>query len=268
MNTATQCVDTVLAEAAPALADLLIASDAAEENSYRVEEVLRRVICADKDNDAPRLRLADWWTVQGLENQAEFVRVQCALWEECAGAAQGAFATARELDLRERERVLLAEKNARRFPKHADAIQWRRGFMHTITLAAHAWIQYVDAFLGHEPLEVVKLTTVPEIEWLDENCAPVYGAGTTERVRLVGMKQHIQSYSFIESGYGLPRLILEMCYPGIEFEVPHGMLMGKPVYLMNAISPGSNSDITLGDWRDFQNSLNRLHRGPRDAHAP
>lgn len=72
---ARACIDCALATGK----DLAIAADAAEETNDRVEDVLRRLICAEKGNDAHRLRLAAWWKANGRPERGEFVEVQCEL---------------------------------------------------------------------------------------------------------------------------------------------------------------------------------------------
>jgi uncharacterized protein (TIGR02996 family) len=90
------------------------------------------------DDDAPRLRYADWLADNGDPCRAEFIRVQCQL-------AEGALSPECAEALREREEKLLKENEARWLPfapgsPSADDMPrtcWLRGFVRS--LVSYRW---------------------------------------------------------------------------------------------------------------------------------
>jgi uncharacterized protein (TIGR02996 family) len=72
-------------------------------------QTLLAAVLDHPDDDAPRLRYADWLVENGDPSRAEFIRVQC----ECA---EGALGPERAQALREKQVKLLQENESRWLP--------------------------------------------------------------------------------------------------------------------------------------------------------
>ncbi len=136
-----------------------------------------RSICADPDDDTPRLAYADWLEEQGQGERAEFIRVQCELAKcrDCHGTGRKPNPARNDTKrhnagqfkmiladtvacctddgskaLRRRERELLGTDFCRwgvrieGFTSH-----YRRGFVHAVTCTAAAWLAHADALAWH-----------------------------------------------------------------------------------------------------------------------
>src|SRR5262245_43887591 len=96
------------------------------------EAALLDAVRAAPDDDAPRLRYADWLAERG-DARAELIRVQCELARPDVPAARRA-----QLLLRERE-LFGARRDEWLQPLRAlhvegDQVTWRRGFVEEVTL--------------------------------------------------------------------------------------------------------------------------------------
>src|SRR5689334_8020900 len=95
------------------------------------EQAFLAEICANPDDDAPRLVYADWLDEHGDAERAEFIRLQCQLARTPRHP--------RLQELRRREKQLLAEHEADWLgPLHGALRKWkfRRGFLHTVDATA------------------------------------------------------------------------------------------------------------------------------------
>jgi uncharacterized protein (TIGR02996 family) len=111
-------------------------------------EALLRAVCANPDEDTPRLVFADWLEENGEEARAEFIRLQCA------SARLPAASSARQ-HKENRIRFLLQQYDASwrgnlpHDPSHRWGETFLRGFIHDITLLesieVHALKRYLDA---------------------------------------------------------------------------------------------------------------------------
>jgi uncharacterized protein (TIGR02996 family) len=54
----------------------------AADSTYPVNPALEAAVIADAENDAPRLVYSDWLEEHGDLTRADFIRVQCALWDK------------------------------------------------------------------------------------------------------------------------------------------------------------------------------------------
>jgi len=144
-------------------------------------------ICADPDNDLPRLVYADYLEEQGEEDRAEFIRVQCELartddphgdryWDGQLDGGPKCYQRRRTLRGREQELLLsrgatwvrpIAESatKTRMLVNHGlegneDGIcwKWRRGFVEEIALPSADWLIYGPALVQVAPLQVVRLS--------------------------------------------------------------------------------------------------------------
>lgn len=152
-------------------------------------------IKAAPGEDLPRLVMADYLDDCGQAERAEFVRVQCRIHETKDRVMHRLFGGGKIPDplvvehagLRRREEELLFTWAADWWPllsgfawttgptssmtgfgvrsatSAAPASWFHRGFIHTLTLPADAWVRYGDDLLAREPVAEVRLTTVPAV---------------------------------------------------------------------------------------------------------
>ncbi len=114
----------------------------------------------NETDDSLRMAIADWIEEHDQPERAEFIRLQLKTqWS--IGVLNS---------WRERERELLdwhglewlnPSLMALESERAGCACQWRRGFVHAITLSAAAWIANADAILAAQPVREVTLTTWP-----------------------------------------------------------------------------------------------------------
>jgi uncharacterized protein (TIGR02996 family) len=142
-------------------------------------EAFLRAILEDPADDTPRLAFADWLTDQGEGPRAEFIRVQVELRQyplaiEEAKPGGAIPATKRYGQLRTRERELLLARNdggaTNRWawghhvshligePWSADSVQFRRGFVESVTLTAADFLRHAEALFRAQPITRVTLS--------------------------------------------------------------------------------------------------------------
>src|SRR5262245_10476077 len=110
-------------------------------------EALLAAVCANPDDETPRLVFADWLTENGNESRAEFIRVQIELPTCGAGA--------RRLHLSRREHDLLSRhedewiKSIRPYVFEWSNSPWsfRRGFVERLELQAETFIERGEKLL-------------------------------------------------------------------------------------------------------------------------
>lgn len=170
-------------------------------------------ICAQPEDDTTRLVFADWLEESGELERAEFIRVQCkiatiasgCLCGQCHPRGQhhnGPCAVDREdRNLRRRERDLLVDpwktswlgeavREATIFGRASPdqvshGLRWKRGFVVSIACAWADWRDHHSKIAWHpsqnrecpetaQPIEEVRLTTLPEREWCHQNDPVLY----------------------------------------------------------------------------------------------
>jgi uncharacterized protein (TIGR02996 family) len=148
-------------------------------------------VLAHPDLDWPRLVYADWLEEHGEGARAEFIRVQCEAHQLQHGpgkhadhpeAEKNCVLCARLTALRRRERELL-ESHRREWTNlvpgyvtdawaldeprppyvYGARVQYRRGFVASITCTAADWLAHADAITAATPLEEVTLTNRPDL---------------------------------------------------------------------------------------------------------
>jgi uncharacterized protein (TIGR02996 family) len=112
-------------------------------------------VCADPDDDAPRLIFADWLDERG-DPRGEFIRVQVALARLPAGDPGAA-------DLCDREATLLARYHARWSEPLKGVAGWtefRRGFVETVNIEARTFFRRAPDLFRLAPVRHVRLLDV------------------------------------------------------------------------------------------------------------
>jgi uncharacterized protein (TIGR02996 family) len=142
---------------------------------------LLRAICAEPDDDTPRLVCADWLEEHGDADRAAFIRIQVELARlEAAGQGKSLEADT----LRKKERAYLGPYSVkpgfwaaeacpelvRVIPgergkplesmrvEGAEQVTFRRGFVESVLCPAVDWIRHGPAVRGRQPVRRVALT--------------------------------------------------------------------------------------------------------------
>lgn len=207
-----------------------------------------KAICAEPEDDTPRLVYADWLDEQGDADRAEFIRVQCELAHDpgrekaCRETCQPPdFEGCPQRALCRREKELLSEHEtewrgpilgAQRLA--VDASTWvgyrsvlyfwpaefRRGFVGAITCSWQDWRTHHAALLLSAPLTAVRFTTWPELEYVKR-------VGLKHTVRLRGMGRLVNASAHdahrIIHGSLAPPLISQLLvleWPRLTFGLP------------------------------------------------
>lgn len=119
----------------------------------RLRDALAEVVAAPED-DVPRMAYADLLVAQG-DPRGEFIRVQCAL-------ANGDVEYLEKTELRERVGQLLSAHGAAWLSDvgldSKTPVEWRRGFVDTVTLAGEDFAgELGESLLAREPVRHAKL---------------------------------------------------------------------------------------------------------------
>jgi uncharacterized protein (TIGR02996 family) len=142
---------------------------------------LLRAICAEPDDDTPRLVAADWLEEHGDPDRAAFIRIQVEL-ARLGAAGQG---KSLEVDaLRKKERAYLGPyavyrsiwaaeacpQLVRVIPgergkslesmrvEGAERLTFRRGFVEAVECRAALWLEHGSAVRGQQPIRNIHLT--------------------------------------------------------------------------------------------------------------
>jgi len=123
-------------------------------------------ICDHPADDTPRLIYADWLEEHGEEKRAELIRVQCEL--SLADAVlidldENRDESVKLMNLMVREDELLDEFRSVWAGESLSSIDplgcvFRRGFVHAIRCEESYWLEYGQAIMRSQPVEVVRLT--------------------------------------------------------------------------------------------------------------
>jgi len=151
------------------LPEVQIAADCAEEyDPEQFEAVMRRWIIMDKDDDLPRLRLAEWWIGNGQRERGEFVKVQC----EAEKVRDRLLFSIDPKDAEKYSELRRIEEQLRKcdsFPcwiqdairKHMGWSCFRRGFIQEIHCTGENFLKHADRILCREPICQVSLNKWP-----------------------------------------------------------------------------------------------------------
>lgn len=149
------------------------------------EAALLAAIIAEPSEDTLRLAFADWLDENDQPERAEFIRVQVEIARHVADWAASDGNAASELDdLRRRERELQHGSDKRGVINEFRWLgsplrsfiygaycepQFRRGFVHQLMCRWDQWLAHAGAILKQNPIELVKLTTMPRLSgaWKD-----------------------------------------------------------------------------------------------------
>jgi uncharacterized protein (TIGR02996 family) len=116
-------------------------------------EVFRKAIWMHPDDDALRLRYAEWLD-RRFEPLGEFIRVQCELARD-----PGDQALAWELERREQE--MLAEFGEAWVGPVKEIVDWwvfRRGFIAEVGMRAASFVSHADALMAAAPIQELHLS--------------------------------------------------------------------------------------------------------------
>jgi uncharacterized protein (TIGR02996 family) len=118
-------------------------------------EAFLRAIIENPDDDAPRLIYADWLDEHGDPDQAEFIRIQCALAARRQEEIHTAPLIVREAELRERHAVEWTPV----VPTLTRSLQvsFRRGFVETVSAEARSFVAGADELFRLTPVQNVQL---------------------------------------------------------------------------------------------------------------
>lgn len=122
-------------------------------------DALLASILAQPEEDAPRLVYADWLEENGDAERGEFVRIEVELARTPPGTDE---AERRRLTLHNRRTQLLKKRSQdwlRPFLPHAREPEFERGFVRSLAVTAHSFIQYADHWMAVTPLRRVKFLT-------------------------------------------------------------------------------------------------------------
>lgn len=132
-------------------------------------DFLLAAICANPDDDAPRLAFADWCDENGEEERAELVRIQIKIARAIEEDTGYLAWCPRERELLNLHRLSWAGDlpfQLHRTEYHGETDQglpwkFRRGFVETIESTASDWLAHGDAILAEHPVTEVRLTSRP-----------------------------------------------------------------------------------------------------------
>jgi uncharacterized protein (TIGR02996 family) len=203
------------------------------------ESGLLRAVLADPADDTVRLVYADWLEENGQPERAEFIRVQLELMKRKGGgrwnrAGPGGWedCTCGTCSLRRRERELASSAvmwDADRANHAAVPIQWpapiqfRRGFVESITCTAADWLRHADAIQTCQPVTGVRLTT--GIDWFSLD-APTGLWRTGLWLSADGVDVECKNVNYgdwwgtIGLSSNVPLFLLHREFPGIAFTLP------------------------------------------------
>jgi uncharacterized protein (TIGR02996 family) len=149
---------------------------------------LLRAICADPDDDTPRLVAADWLEEHGDADRAAFIRIQVELARlEVAGLGKSLEA----YEWRKKERAYLGPYSVypsiwaaeacpqlvRVIPgergkplesmrvEGADRVTFRRGFVEGVICPAAEWLRHGEAVRKRQPVRVLTLVGCDALGW-------------------------------------------------------------------------------------------------------
>jgi uncharacterized protein (TIGR02996 family) len=117
------------------------------------EQDFLQAVCAEPDDDGPRLVFADWLEDNGQPERAEFIRSQCrrAKMDEWDDGYEGL--AGREQELLEKDGKAWG-KEALKFTKR---VEWRRGFVDGMTLEPEKFVDCAEAIFAATPLRSLRL---------------------------------------------------------------------------------------------------------------
>jgi uncharacterized protein (TIGR02996 family) len=128
-------------------------------------EALLAAVCANPDDDTPRLVFADWLEENGEPERAEFIRVQIEL-PACGPGKRRLHLSRRELELlNEHEEEWVEHLRPYMFEWSDKPWAFRRGFVERLELQAETFIEQGEELLALTPL---RDAVFPDEEWYEE----------------------------------------------------------------------------------------------------
>lgn len=130
-------------------------------------DALHAAVCANPDDDTPRLVFADWLQEHDEDERAEFIRVQIEAARLPAGKKRAAKeARAKELlDAHEKQWA----KQIKRFvekPFAGPAYEFRRGFIETVAVRPVKFLEDIDDLFELAPLRGLHFFDSGSIDWI------------------------------------------------------------------------------------------------------
>jgi uncharacterized protein (TIGR02996 family) len=196
---------------------------------------LHAAILQNPDDDALRLVYADALEDDGDTARAEFIRVQVEIAQGIpkASARKGnriVDVRARRKYLLERERTLYPGDRCY-LPGSKDdydyvIVEWRRGFIESITLPAADWLAHADALMAAHPLQEVRLTTWPKVYWKGPSADAGYYSYHLPNKWVAHMSDDLMRLQYVAP------ILLKAEWPRIEFVLPHSE-DARPEWLWN-----------------------------------
>jgi uncharacterized protein (TIGR02996 family) len=206
------------------------------------EQAFLADICANPDDDTPRLVFADWLTERdglGDSMRAEFIRVQCRL--AALDAVRPLITLPSQLDrfvnvyaLLQRERQLLSQvrdccheewcswaEAVGQLPLWWHAWEFRRGFVECITLKAADWCRYAERLLATQPIREITLTTRLQIRMqVDPDPSDLYVSFHAVRLEDPAFARRPAMPWVERVPFEKPAALARWLWPGITFHGP------------------------------------------------
>jgi uncharacterized protein (TIGR02996 family) len=141
-------------------------------------DALYRAICADPDDDTPRLAFADWCDEAGQPERAAFVRAQIEATHAEPFSPQARDAESRAYSLL----VVHFNEWAGGLADRSPEVRFRRGFVEHVAFQSGAFLRHADAVFEAEPVRSLRLTRYPNWQELG-SLLPVFESPHLRRIR-------------------------------------------------------------------------------------
>jgi uncharacterized protein (TIGR02996 family) len=129
-----------------------------------VAQAFLRDICANPEDDTPRLIYADWLDERGEEARAEFIRVQCEMYQR--EIVQGRRWLKGHVRAHELSRELEAAVWSG-LPESMRPMIWRRGFVDEVSCSWGDWVCHGPSVCARQPVTRLRLPeSDPVMKWL------------------------------------------------------------------------------------------------------
>lgn len=122
-------------------------------------DALQATIIAYPDEDTPRLAFADWLQEHDDPDRGEFIRVEIELARTLPTTELEEHRRQHLLYRRDELLKLHRQKWLRGFLPHARDISFERGFVATLEVTAHNFLQHAERWMAATPIRKVKFST-------------------------------------------------------------------------------------------------------------